>query len=53
MKNLGDKKGVVADYLPWLLIGIAILTMLMITVFLLKDQGFVLIDKIKNLVRMR
>jgi len=44
------KRGVVADYLPWLLIGIAILAIIMITIFLLKGQGFSLIDRIKDLI---
>jgi hypothetical protein len=43
------KSGVVADYLPWLLIGIAILALVMASIFVLKGQGFSLIDKIKNL----
>lgn len=44
-----EKKGVVADYLPWLLIGLAVLAILMITIFLLKGKGLSLIDSIKNL----
>ncbi len=43
------KKGVVSEYLPWLLIAIAVLAIVMITLFLLKDRGFSLIDKIKDL----
>ena len=43
------KKGIVADYLPWLLIGIAVLVILMIAIFVLKGTGVSLIDKIKNL----
>ena len=46
------KKGVVADYLPWLLIGIALLAIVLITIFLLKEKGFSLVDKIKNLWRI-
>ncbi len=45
-----NKKGVVSDYLPWLLIGLAVLAILMITIFLLKGKGFSLIDQIKNLL---
>ncbi|MEK6897642.1 MAG: hypothetical protein AABW93_03875 [Nanoarchaeota archaeon] len=44
------KKGIVADYLPWILIAIAILVILMISIFILKGQGVSLIDKIKNLL---
>ena len=47
------KKGVISDYLPWLLIGIAVLAIVMITIFLLKDQGISALDKIKNLFKGR
>ena len=46
-----DVRGIISDYLPWLLIGIAILVILMITVFILQGNGVTLIDKIKNLFR--
>jgi len=45
------KEGIVSDYLPWLLIAIAVLVILMISVFVLKGQGASLIDKIKNIFR--
>ena len=44
-----DKRGIASEYLPWLLIGIAVLAIVMITIFLLKDQGISFIDKIKGL----
>lgn len=47
------KKGLVTEYLPWLLISLAVLAILMITIFLLKEQGISLIDKIKSLFRYR
>ena len=43
------KKGVVADYLPWIIIAVAILVILTIAAFFLRNQGFNLIDQIKNL----
>ena len=43
------KRGIISDYLPWLLIGIAILAVVMIAIFVLKDKGVSLIDAIKNL----
>jgi len=46
-----DKKGVVMDYLPWLIIGIAVLAIIFIAMFLLKDKGIGFIDKILNLFR--
>ncbi|MFH1311189.1 MAG: hypothetical protein ABIH65_02180 [Nanoarchaeota archaeon] len=42
------KKGVISDYLPWILIAVAVLVILMITIFLLRGTGESLIDKIKN-----
>lgn len=46
-----EKRGIVSDYLPWLLIAIAVLVILMISIFVLKGQGVSLIDKIKNIFR--
>ena len=51
MKIKRGKKGIISDYLPWILIAIAVLVILMITIFLLKGQGGSLIDQIKNLFR--
>lgn len=48
-----NKKGIVTEYLPWLLIALAVLTILMLTIFFLKQEGISLIDKIKNLLRFR
>jgi hypothetical protein len=45
------KKGVVAEYLPWLLIAIILLVIVVITIFILKEKGISLIDQIKNLFR--
>ncbi len=47
------KKGVISEYLPWLLIALAVLAVLMITIFLLRSEGISLIDKIKNLFGAR
>ena len=48
-----DKRGIVSSYLPWLLIAVAVLVILMIVSFIMKDQGVSLIDQIKNLFRGR
>ncbi|GAH12481.1 unnamed protein product [marine sediment metagenome] len=45
------KRGIISDYLPWILIAVAVLVILMITIFLLKGKGTSLIDTIKNLFR--
>ena len=47
------KRGIITEYLPWLLIGLAVLAILMITIFVLKEQGTSLIDKIKDLFKFR
>jgi len=43
------KRGIISEFLPWLLIALAILVILMITIFILKGTGFSLIDKIKGI----
>jgi len=48
-----SRKGIVSDYLPWLLIGLAILVILMIMIFLLKGKGIEFIEQIKNLFKGR
>ncbi len=45
------KRGIISEYLPWLLIALAVLAIIMITIFLLKDKGVSLIDQIKNLFK--
>jgi len=45
------KKGVISEYLPWLLIALAVLAIIMVAIFMMKGQGVSLIDKIKNLFR--
>lgn len=51
MKRGKNKKGVIADYIPWIVIAVIVLTLIMISIFYLKGQGFSLIDKLKNLGR--
>jgi hypothetical protein len=46
-----SKRGIVSEYLPWLLIGLAVLAIVMISIFLLKDKGIGFIDQIKNIFR--
>jgi len=48
-----NSRGIITEYLPWLLIGLAVLAILVITVFLLKERGVSLIDSIKNLFKGR
>ena len=51
MAEKKGRKGIIADYLPWLLIAVAVLVILMITIFVLRGQGVSLIDKIKDIFR--
>ena len=46
---MSQRKGIVADYIPWLIIGIAILVIVSLAIFLMRGQGEGLIDKIKGL----
>ena len=50
MKKRG-RKGIISDYLPWILIAVAVLVILMITIFILKGKGVSLIDQIKGIFR--
>lgn len=45
------KRGIVSEALPWIMIAIAILAILMISIFILKDKGISIIDKFKGLFR--
>ncbi len=45
------KKGIASEYLPWILIAIAILAIVLISIFVLKGTGISIIDKIKSLFR--
>jgi len=45
------KKGVVAEYLPWLLIALILLVIVVISIFFLKEKGISLIDAFKNIFR--
>lgn len=44
-----DKKGIVSEYLPWVLISIAVLVVLMVAIFVLKGKGLSALDSLKNL----
>jgi len=44
-----NKKGIISEYLPWLLIALAVLVLIMISIFFLREKSFGLIDKIKGM----
>ena len=43
------KRGIITEYLPWLLISLAVLAIVLIGFVVLKNSGISLIDKIKGL----
>jgi hypothetical protein len=47
------KKGIISEYLPWLLIAIAVIAIVTISILVMKDKGISLIDQIKNLFKYR
>ena len=49
--HLKNKRGIVSEYLPWLLIGIAILVILVIASIIFKDKALLALQKIKNIFR--
>jgi len=51
VRLLKNKKGIISEYLPWVLIALAVLAILMIAIFVLKDKGFSVIDKLGELLR--
>ncbi|HLC87274.1 MAG TPA: hypothetical protein VJH65_03315 [Candidatus Nanoarchaeia archaeon] len=53
MKRGIGKRGIIADYLPWILIALAVLAIVMASIFVLKGQGIGIIDKIKDLFKGR
>ena len=46
-------KGIISEYLPWILIALAVLVILMMAAFILKEKGVSVIDSLKNLFRYR
>jgi hypothetical protein len=48
-----NRRGIITEYLPWLLIALIALGILMIYIFILKGEGISLIDKIKNIFSFR
>jgi hypothetical protein len=51
MEKRAEKLGIVSEYLPWILIALAILVIVMISIFLFKEKGIYIIQKIKDLFR--
>jgi hypothetical protein len=45
------KKGIVTEYLPWLLIAVAILVILVVASIIFKDKALLALQKIKDAFR--
>ncbi len=45
------KRGVISDYLPWILIAVALLAIFFISIFFVEEGTYGFIDQIKNLFR--
>jgi len=50
-RRIFNKKGIISEYLPWILIALAILAVLMIAIFVLKEKGISVIENIKDIFR--
>lgn len=48
-----NKKAIISEYLPWILIALAVLVVLMITIFVLKGKGITVLENFKHLFRGR
>jgi len=46
------KRGIVSEYLPWILIAVGLLVLVLAGVFIFKAEGSSLIEKIKNLIKI-
>lgn len=54
MKRLfNNKKGIVSEYLPWILIAVAVLVILVIGVFIMKEKGVSIVDNLNGLLRRK
>jgi hypothetical protein len=47
----GNKRGIITEYLPWIIIAILVLVIVVIAIAMFKEKGFTFIDQIKNFFR--
>ncbi len=45
-----NKRGIVSEYLPWVLIAVAVLAILSISIFILRDSGSSLVDSLRRIL---
>ncbi|MEK6898028.1 MAG: hypothetical protein AABX28_01575 [Nanoarchaeota archaeon] len=53
MRKRDGKRGIISDYLPWILIALAILVVMLLAIFILKEKGASVVEQIKNLFGSR
>lgn len=53
MEFVKNKRGIISEYLPWIIIALAILVIMMFAIFLLKDKGVNIIDSLKGIFKGR
>ena len=46
-----NKRGIITEYLPWIMISVAVLAIVLISLVVFKEKGVSIIDSIKNLLR--
>ena len=46
---VGGRRGIVSEYLPWILIAVAVLAIVLVSMLVLREGGSGIIEKIKNL----
>lgn len=51
--NFFNKKGIVSEALPWIVISLAILVILTLSIFIFKDKGIGFIDKLGGIFKGR
>jgi flagellar biosynthesis protein FliQ len=46
-------KGIIMDYLPWIILAVLVLVIVFMAIFVIKDTGIGFLDKILGLFRRR
>jgi hypothetical protein len=49
--NRGNKRGIITEYLPWIIIALLVLVIVIIAISMFKEKGMSFIDQIKNIFR--
>lgn len=46
-----NKRGIATEYLPWILIALAVLVILSISIWVMKDKGISIIENLRGILR--